>query len=249
MALGGSMPEGQRIQKMFSGIAGSYDVMNHLLSLGMDFHWWRKMAWHSGAGPGKLMLDVAAGTGDSSIALAKRGAQVLSSDFTFAMLEKGPRKFQKKGLMGCIPLSIGADAQALPFRDESFDGLTICYGIRNVECRSKALAEFLRVLKPGGRLTVLEFSQPSNTCLRRLYNLYSLSVLPALGGLIAGDGQAYHYLRESIRAWPDQATFASEIEDAGFQQVSWKNLTGGIAALHSGLKAVQGERLPNIKRI
>jgi demethylmenaquinone methyltransferase / 2-methoxy-6-polyprenyl-1,4-benzoquinol methylase len=230
------VPEGKEIQRMFSGIAGKYDLLNHLLSMGTDFYWWRRMARVSGASKSRLFLDVAAGTGDSSIALARRGAEVVSTDFTFAMLAKGPEKFSRKGLRPLVWASAGADAQALPFWAGTFDGVTICYGIRNVESRAKAYREFLRVLKPGGQLTILEFSRPRWVWLRGLYGWYSQVVLPRLGGWISGDSSAYTYLPESIRSFPDQETLARELEKAGFEKVAWKNLTGGIAALHLGSK-------------
>lgn len=230
------MPEGTRVQAMFSGIAGRYDLLNHVLSGGADFYWWFRMARTSGAAPGRRYLDVAAGTGDSSLALARRGAEVVSTDFTHAMLRLGPAKFARKGKADLVWASAGADAQALPFRDGTFDGLTICYGIRNVEDRARAFREFLRVLKPGGRLTVLEFSRPRFAWLRAFYDLYSLRILPTIGGWISGDRSAYTYLPESIRAFPDQPALAGEIRAAGFREVGWTNLTGGIVALHVGTK-------------
>lgn len=230
------MPEGKQVQSMFSAIAGRYDLLNHLLSGGLDFWWWRKMAKAAGARPGLRFLDVAAGTGDSSVALARRGAGVVSSDFTQAMLRLGPAKFRRKGLADRIRSSAAADAQALPFRAASFDGVTICYGIRNVEDRARAFAEFLRVLKPGGRLVVLEFSRPPSAAFRAVYDWYSLRLLPRIGGWISGDPSAYAYLPESIRGFPDQPALAAELEAAGFAQVDWTNLTGGIVALHSGIR-------------
>ncbi len=230
------VPEGKQVQQMFSAIAGRYDLLNHVLSGGIDFYWWWRMARRSGAGPGKRMLDVAAGTGDSSVALAKRGAEVVSTDFTHAMLAFGPAKFQRKGLAGRIWASSDADAQCLPFKDATFDGLTICYGIRNVERRPLAYAEFLRVLKPGGQLTILEFSSPVVPGLKPIYDWYSLKVLPRIGAWISGDADAYTYLPESIRQFPDQRGLAAELESAGFRQVGWTNLTGGIVALHTGTK-------------
>jgi demethylmenaquinone methyltransferase/2-methoxy-6-polyprenyl-1,4-benzoquinol methylase len=194
------------------------------------------MARASGAGPGKRFLDVAAGTGDSSLALARRGAEVVSTDFTHAMLRLGPAKFARKGLAQRIWASSDADAQALPFRDASFDGLAICYGIRNVEDRPAAYAEFLRVLRPGGQLTILEFSTPGLPGLKGLYDWYSRRVLPRIGAWISGDGSAYTYLPESIRTFPDQRSLAAELESAGFREVQWTNLTGGIVALHVGIK-------------
>ncbi|MDR3682100.1 MAG: class I SAM-dependent methyltransferase [Geothrix sp.] len=230
------MPEGRQVQQMFSAIAGRYDVLNHVLSGGVDFWWWWRMARASGAGPGMRFLDVAAGTGDSSLALARRGADVVSTDFTHAMLRLGPAKFRRKGLSDRIWASSDADAQALPFRDASFDGLTICYGIRNVEDRALAYGEFLRVLRPGGRLTILEFSTPVFPGLKAFYDWYSLRVLPRIGAWISGDGSAYTYLPESIRGFPDQRSLAAELESAGFREVRWTNLTGGIVALHLGIK-------------
>ncbi|MBS1767925.1 MAG: class I SAM-dependent methyltransferase, partial [Acidobacteria bacterium] len=229
-------PEGSKVQSMFSGIAGRYDLLNHVLSGGVDFYWWWRMAKASGAKPGLRFLDVAAGTGDSSLALAKRGAEVVSTDFTHAMLRLGPAKFAKKRLDRLIFASADADAQKLPFVDACFDGLTICYGIRNVERREAAYAEFLRVLKPGGKLTILEFSTPVVPGLRALYTWYSLKVLPRIGGWLSGDRSAYDYLPESIRMFPKQQDLAAELEAAGFRQVKWTNLTGGIVALHTGVK-------------
>lgn len=230
------MPEGKQVQAMFTGIAGKYDLLNHVLSGGVDFYWWWRMARRSGARAGLRYLDVAAGTGDSSVALAKRGAEVVSTDFTHAMLRLGPEKFRRKGLQDRVWASSDADAQALPFRDGAFDGLTICYGIRNVEDRARAYAEFLRVLRPGGRLTILEFSTPVVPGLRQFYDWYSMKVLPRIGGWISGDPGAYTYLPESIRTFPDQRRLAAELEAAGFASVEWTNLTGGIVALHTGVK-------------
>jgi len=230
------MPEGRQVQQMFSAIAGKYDLLNHVLSGGADFWWWWRMARASGAGPGKRFLDVAAGTGDSSLALARRGAEVVSTDFTHAMLSLGPAKFARKGFAKLIWASSDADAQRLPFREASFDGITICYGIRNVEHRPLAYAEFLRVLRPGGQLTILEFSTPILPGLRAFYDWYSLRVLPRVGSWISGDASAYTYLPESIRTFPDQRALAAELESAGFREVRWTNLTGGIVALHTGVK-------------
>ncbi len=152
------------------------------------------------------------------------------------MLRLGPAKFARKGFAGLIWASSDADAQQLPFRDASFDGITICYGIRNVEARARAYAEFLRVLRPGGQLTILEFSTPVFPGLKAFYDWYSLRVLPRVGAWISGDASAYTYLPESIRTFPDQAALAKELETAGFREVHWTNLTGGIVALHTGTR-------------
>lgn len=230
------MPEGKQVQSMFASIAGRYDLLNHLLSGGLDFWWWRRMARAAGARPGARFLDVAAGTGDSSVALARRGAEVVSTDFTQAMLRLGPDKFRRRGLEQRIWASAAADAQRLPFADASFDGVTICYGLRNVEDRARALGEFLRVLKPGGGLVILEFSRPPSALFRRLYDWYSLRILPRIGGWVSGDPGAYAYLPESIRGFPDQPSLAVELQRAGFAQVRWTNLTGGVVALHTGVR-------------
>ncbi len=230
------MPSGARIQSMFSGIAKRYDLLNHVLSLGCDLYWWRRMARASRAKPGDLILDVAAGTGDSTLALARAGATVISSDFTLDMLKLGPPKFRHARHGRRVRASIGADAQHLPFQAASFDGLTICYGVRNLEDRPKAFREFHRVLKPGGRLTILEFNQPRWAWLRALYGLYSRFILPRVGAWISGSTQAYEYLPESIRNFPDRGALAAELSQAGFQEIRWNDLTGGITVLHLGRK-------------
>jgi demethylmenaquinone methyltransferase/2-methoxy-6-polyprenyl-1,4-benzoquinol methylase len=227
-------PEKNRVKAMFGRIARRYDLLNHVLSLGLDFYWWRQMAKMAGAGPGIKILDVAAGTGDSSLALAKRGATVVTSDFTMPMLALGPEKFERNDATELILGSIGADAQHLPFQNLSFDVVTICYGIRNVEKRTLAYAEFLRVLKPGGRLVILEFSRPIWGWLRWAYDIYSKNLLPKIGTLISGDNTAYAYLPESIKYFPPQYELALEIENAGFTDVRWRNLSFGIVALHTG---------------
>ncbi len=230
------MPLGPEIQKMFSKIARRYDFVNHTLSLGMDFYWWRRMAQISGAAPRKLFLDVAAGTGDSSIAIARLGAEVISTDFTHNMLRYSVTKSYKKNLQQKIWGFADADAQQLPFKSSKFDGITVCYGVRNIENRAKAFKEFLRVLKPQGKLTILEFSTPPNLIFRKIYDLYSFYILPRIGSLIAGDRNAYNYLPESIRTFPDQASLANELKDSGFKTIQWINLTGGIVAIHSAVK-------------
>jgi len=224
------------VAAMFGRIAHRYDLLNHLLSFGLDFHWWRRLAAEIGACEGMVALDVAAGTGDSTLALARRGATVVTSDFTLRMLARGSAKFKRAGVAGRVPGSVCADAQSLPFRGSSFDAVAIAYGIRNVERRTDAYKEFLRVLKPGGRLVVLEFSRPARAWLRALYAAYSRLALPVVGRLLSGDGGAYEYLPETIRNFPPQKELARELEAAGFEGVGWKNLSGGIVALHTGTR-------------
>ncbi|MDR2697406.1 MAG: bifunctional demethylmenaquinone methyltransferase/2-methoxy-6-polyprenyl-1,4-benzoquinol methylase UbiE [Holophagales bacterium] len=234
-------PEKNSVQIMFASIARRYDLLNHVLSLGLDFYWRRQMAKVAGAESGIKILDVAAGTGDSTLALAKRGAAVVTSDFTIPMLALGPEKFKNKAMADLVLGSVGADAQHLPFQNSSFDVVAICYGIRNVERRSLAYAEFTRVLKPGGRLVILEFSRPKWRWLRWLYDAYSKYLLPEIGAWISGDKIAYMYLPESIKHFPNQNELALELKNAGFTDIAWKNLSFGIAALHNGrTKCAQG---------
>jgi len=225
---------------MFGRIAPRYDMLNHLLSFGLDFYWWRRMAAEMGARGGMLVLDVAAGTGDSTLAIARRGAAVVTSDFTLRMLALGSGKFGRAGVAGLVLGSVGADARMLPFRDSSFDAAAISYGIRNVGRRADAYGEILRVLRPGGGLTVLEFSRPAWAWLRRLYGAYGRLLLPAVGRLLSGDARAYTYLPETIRSFPAQEGLAQELRDAGFCSVGWKNLSAGIVALHTARKAPRG---------
>jgi len=192
------------------------------------------MARLTGAVPGERVLDVAAGTGNSTLALAKYGATVVSSDFTISMLNIAHSKFKQKRVENRILGLVGADAQNLPFKNSSFDAVTICYGIRNLEQRAIAYAEFRRVLKPGGRLVILEFSTPQWGWIRWLYNLYSQFFLVKLGGLLSGNPLAYTYLRESIKSFPSQPVLARELQSAGYFDVSWQNLSFGIVALHMG---------------
>jgi len=227
-------PEKDSIQVMFGRIAPRYDALNHLLSFGMDFYWRRQMAGMVGAGPGMRILDAAAGTGDSSLALLKRGAEVVASDFTIPMLAIGLEKFERHDTAGLLLGSIGADAQCLPFRDSSFDAVSICFGLRNIEQRGPAYAEFLRVIKPGGKLILLEFSRPRWGWLRWIYGAYNRCFLPKLGRWISGDESAYAYLPESIKIFPAQEELALELEGAGFADIAWRNLSGGIVTLHIG---------------
>jgi len=201
----------------------------------MDYWWWRKMAKLTVATPGMKVLDIAAGTGDSSIALAKKGAIVVSSDFAFSMLRLGYDKIRYKSMKNKVLGHVGADAHILPFKSSTFDALTICYGLRNLEQRYIAYAEFKRVLKPGARLVILEFSHPTRTLIRWLYDFYSRFFLVRIGGFFSGDKVAYRYLYQSIKQFPHQADLAQELINTGFADVSWKNLSFGIVAIHTAI--------------
>jgi demethylmenaquinone methyltransferase/2-methoxy-6-polyprenyl-1,4-benzoquinol methylase len=228
------IPENNHVQAMFGRIARRYDFLNHILSFGLDFYWWRQMARAAGAKPGMRILDAASGTGDSALALTKRGASVVMSDFAMPMLALGIGKYKKNTQEDSLMGAVGADAMNLPLKNSTFDAVAICYGIRNVECRPRAYAEFCRVLKPGGKLVILEFSRPRWAWLRWLYGIYSKYFLPALGGLASGDRAAYKYLHESIQRFPPQKELAQELENAGFINVKWQDLSFGIVALHTG---------------
>lgn len=224
-----------RVREMFSAIAGRYDLLNHLLSGHIDKRWRRLVArklQESIDSSGARILDVACGTGDLSLTLFETtGARVVGADFCRPMLEIAARK-----TAACepgLPL-IEGDALCLPFRDGSFDAVTIAFGLRNVSNVERGLAELLRVLKPGGFAAVLEFSRPVVPGFSFLFNVYFTRVLPFLGGLISGSKNAYQYLPDSVTRFPDQRELTSLMSQVGFKEVEYQNLTGGIAALHSG---------------
>lgn len=194
------------------------------------------MSKAAGAKPGMVILDMAAGTCDSALALMGRGASVVAGDFATPMLDIGKQKIEKSGCANLAMGIIGADAAGLPFRPASFDAVTICYGLRNIESRPLAYAEFLRVLKPGGSLIVLEFSHPKRTWLRRLCGAYISFFLPKISRLLGGDREAYAYLAKSIEKFPPQAELALELEKSGFAGVEWEDLCFGAAAIHSAHK-------------
>lgn len=225
------------VEGVFSSVASRYDVMNDVMSLGIHRVWKDAMMDWLAPRNGQRLLDVAGGTGDIAFRFLRRapGAEAVVCDMTAAMLEEGQRRAEAAQLADRLTWVVG-DAMALPFEDRSFDIYTISFGIRNVTRIEAALAEAFRVLKPGGRLMVLEFSQLPNDGLQRLYDLYSFNVIPRMGKAIAGDRDSYQYLVESIRRFPDQDRFADMIRAAGFEQVKYRNLSMGIAALHSGWK-------------
>ena len=227
-----------RVQGVFNSVASKYDVMNDAMSMGIHRLWKDAMMDWLAPRPGQQLLDVAGGTGDISFRFLKRaktGAHATVLDLTEPMLVAGRKRAEAEQMAGSIDWVVG-DAMALPFDAGSFDVYTISFGIRNVTRPQQALNEAFRVLRPGGRLMVLEFSQLPNRALQKAYDLYSFNVIPRMGQVIARDRDSYQYLVESIRNFPDQETFLSMIRQAGFEQAKYRNLSMGIAALHSGWK-------------
>jgi demethylmenaquinone methyltransferase/2-methoxy-6-polyprenyl-1,4-benzoquinol methylase len=227
----------EKVQGVFSSVASKYDVMNDFMSLGIHRFWKDAMMdWLAPRG-GQLLLDVAGGTGDISFRFLKRArnAHATVLDLTEPMLAEGRKRAATAGISGQLDWVVG-DAMALPFEDQTFDVYTISFGIRNVTNPKKALAEAYRVLKPGGRIMVLEFSHIPNDLLQWCYDKYSFNVIPRLGQIIARDRSSYQYLVESIRNFPNQEKFLNLINEAGFENTKYRNLTMGVACLHSGWK-------------
>jgi demethylmenaquinone methyltransferase/2-methoxy-6-polyprenyl-1,4-benzoquinol methylase len=227
-----------RVRGVFDSVAGRYDLMNDLMSGGLHRLWKHYALGRTGLRPGGRALDVAGGTGDLAAGLCRRvgpGGQVVLSDINAEMLSEGRRRLLDRGLVANVRL-IQANAERLPFPDGAFDCVTIGFGLRNVTDKPAALAEMQRVLKPGGRLLVLEFSRPALAFLRPIYDWYSFQVLPRLGAAVADDGDSYRYLAESIRMHPDQETLLSLMQEAGLEDCRYHNLTGGIVALHLGFR-------------
>ncbi|KRB43683.1 MULTISPECIES: demethylmenaquinone methyltransferase [unclassified Terrabacter] len=217
------------VASMFDTVAEKYDVTNDVLSLGQDRLWRRAVVKAVDAKPGERILDIAAGTGTSSEPWANAEIEVVPADFSLGMLRVGRRRRPDMAFTA-------ADAMSLPFADESFDVVTMSFGLRNVADAETALREFLRVTKPGGRLLVCEFSQPVNKVFRTVYTNYLMRALPPVARRTSSNPDSYVYLAESIRAWPPQGELARVVEAAGWQQVGWTNLTGGVVALHHATK-------------
>ncbi len=222
------------VAAMFDGVARRYDLVNDLLSVGQDRRWRRAVARAIGAADGERVLDLAAGTGTSSASFVSRGASCVACDFSLGMLTEGARRRGGADVGGVR--FVAGDALALPFADASFDAVTISFGLRNVQDFAAALRELLRVTRPGGRLVVCEFSTPTWAPFRRAYDGY-LRRVPSIVSRVSSNPDSYVYLAESIRAWPAQVDLAAALVEAGWQDVAWRNLTGGIVALHRGRRA------------
>jgi demethylmenaquinone methyltransferase / 2-methoxy-6-polyprenyl-1,4-benzoquinol methylase len=228
----------QKVKGVFDSVASNYDIMNDVMSFGMHRLWKRFAVDVMQPKPGQAVLDLACGSCDLSVALAKRVGDtgtVVASDINAAMMAQGQERIVNEGLLGRVQFS-QVNAEAIPFDDSSFDIVSIGFGLRNVTDKDKALAEMARVLKPGGRAMILEFSKPTNPVLGKIYDTYSFSLLPKMGKFIAKDEASYQYLAESIRKHPNQATLTQMMKDAGFDEVDHHNLTGGVVAVHRGLK-------------
>jgi demethylmenaquinone methyltransferase/2-methoxy-6-polyprenyl-1,4-benzoquinol methylase len=228
----------RRVRAVFDSVADRYDLMNDLMSGGLHRLWKQFALSQTGLRPGQSALDVAGGTGDLAAGMAGQVGEtglVVLSDINAAMLALGRDRLLDRGILRNLRV-VQADAERLPFSDETFDCVTIGFGLRNVTDKPTALASMHRVLRPGGRLLVLEFSQPAIPALGPLYDLYSFKMLPWLGGRVANDESSYRYLAESIRRFPDQETLLGLMRDAGLEDCRYHNLAGGIVALHRGYR-------------
>lgn len=226
------------VAKVFHSVASKYDLMNDLMSFGIHRVWKRYTIEASGVRRNQRVLDLAGGTGDLTAKFSRlvgENGKVVLADINDSMLKMGREKLRDHGIVGNVSY-VQANAEELPFPDDYFDCITISFGLRNVTDKAKALRSMFRVLKPGGRLLVLEFSKPVLDPLSKIYDAYSFHILPRIGQVIVNDADSYRYLTESIRMHPDQETLKGMMEEAGFDQVSYTNMTGGIVALHKGFK-------------
>ncbi|MFY0408537.1 demethylmenaquinone methyltransferase [Solicola sp. PLA-1-18] len=217
------------VARMFDDVARRYDLTNDVLSLGQDRRWRRRVVESVAPAEGETILDLAAGTGTSSVPFARAGATVVPCDFSIGMLRQGRQQYAH------LPFVAG-DATRLPFADDSFDAVTISFGLRNVVDPTAGLREMLRVTRPGGRLVVCEFSRPTWAPFRTVYVNYLMRALPSVARRVSSNPESYVYLAESIRSWPDQASLAGQVHDSGWRSVTWTDLTGGIVALHHATK-------------
>jgi len=226
------------VADVFHSVAAKYDIMNDVMSFDVHRFWKRHTIEVAAARPGMKVLDLAGGTGDLTAKfshLVGDTGQVVLADINDSMLKVGRTKLRDKGIVGNVSY-VQANAEALPFPDNHFDIITIAFGLRNVTDKDAALRSMQRVLKPGGKLLVLEFSKPQHEIMRKVYDLYSFKVLPKMGALITQDADSYEYLAESIRMHPDQETLKQMMIDAGLEQVDYTNMTDGVVALHRGYK-------------
>ena len=227
-----------KVGEVFHSVANKYDIMNDLMSGGVHRLWKRYTINKSGARKGHQILDLAGGTGDLAAKFTRivgPTGKVILSDINSSMLEQGRERLTNMGIAGNIEY-VEANAEALPFEDNQFDIVTMAFGLRNVTNKDNALKSIFRTIKPGGKLMVLEFSKPVVPGLNTIYDQYSFKVLPLVGKIVANDADSYRYLAESIRMHPDQETLKGMMQDAGFEKVSYHNMTGGIVALHTGYK-------------
>lgn len=227
-----------QVADVFHSVAGKYDMMNDLMSMGIHRLWKRFTIEVSGVRPGHRVLDIAGGTGDLTMKfsdLVGSSGQVVLADINASMLQVGRGRLMDRGYAGNIQY-VQADAEHLPFPDNSFNAVSIAFGLRNVTDKDQALRDMTRVLKPGGKLLILEFSKPTNPLLSKAYDLYSFNALPLMGQLVAGDSASYQYLAESIRMHPDQETLKHMMDEAGLVNCKYYNMTGGVVALHVGIK-------------
>lgn len=228
----------KRVADVFHSVAGKYDLMNDLMSGGVHRLWKRITIEQSGVRRGMNVLDIAGGTGDLTMRFSRLvgpTGKVVLADINDSMLKVGRDKLYDKGVTGNVEF-VQANAEALPFPDNHFDVITIAFGLRNVTDKDAALRSMARVLKPGGKVMVLEFSKTDNPLLTKAYDFYSFNILPQIGQVIAGDADSYRYLAESIRMHPDQETLKSMMEQAGLVNCKYQNMTGGVVALHTGIK-------------
>ncbi|WP_414500950.1 MULTISPECIES: bifunctional demethylmenaquinone methyltransferase/2-methoxy-6-polyprenyl-1,4-benzoquinol methylase UbiE [unclassified Zymobacter] len=227
-----------RVANVFHSVAQRYDLMNDLMSMGIHRIWKKLTIEKAAVRPGQTILDIAGGTGDLTAKFAKKvgpTGRVVLADINASMLNVGRDKLMNMGI-GHEVEYVQANAESLPFPDNTFDRITIAFGLRNVTDKDKALRSMARVLKPGGRLLVLEFSKPTNPLFEKIYDQYSFQILPRIGRLITQDADSYRYLAESIRMHPDQETLKGMMEQAGLDRVEYTNMTNGIVALHTGIK-------------
>lgn len=226
----------ERVRGIFSSIADRYDTFNALASLGIDRGWRRALVTACALTPDSRVLDLCAGTGDVALAIADQAgpAEVVISDFTPEMLDIAREKAARYAGRTRLTVEL-ADAQELPYPDASFDVVTVAFGVRNLPDRARNFTEVLRVLKPGGRYVILEFSRPPFAPWRAVYHVYLRHAIPAIGGVLTGDRDGFVYLNDSIRRFPDQPALAAELRAAGFQAITWKDLSGGIVALHTAV--------------